>query len=215
MIKKIYQYYYIYKTTNQINGKFYIGMHCTDNLNDGYIGSGTQLKRSIIKHGKENFKREILEFLPNKEELIKREKEIINEEVLNDPNSMNLQPGGGGGLTTDEHKRKFFRAGGLATLELLKQYRENHLEKMKTDKEYRELYVSKLKGGNNYWLGKHHNDETKKKIGESNSIKQKGTLNSQFGTCWITNGIENKKVKKEDTIPEGWELGRTLPKKYF
>ena len=213
MRKKIYQYYYIYKTTNQINGKFYIGMHCTDNLNDGYIGSGTQLKRSIIKHGKENFKREILEFLPNKEELIKREKEIINEEVLNDPNSMNLQPGGGGGLSGEEHQRKFFRAGGLATLHLLKQYRENHLDKLKNDEEYREFYLSTLKGGNNYWLGKHHKDESKKKIGESNSIKQKGDLNSQFGTCWITDGFENKKVKKEDAIPEGWVLGRILTPK--
>ena len=71
MSKKIHQHYYIYKTTNLINGKYYFGMHCTDNLNDGYIGSGTQLKRSIIKHGKENFKTEILEFLPTKEELIK------------------------------------------------------------------------------------------------------------------------------------------------
>jgi len=215
MRKKIYRYYYIYKTTNQINGKFYIGMHCTDNLNDGYIGSGTQLKRSIIKHGKENFKREILEFLQNKEELIKREKELINEEVLNDPNSMNLQPGGGGGLSGEEHQRKFFRAGGLATLHLLKQYRENHLDKLKNDEEYREFYLSTLKGGNNYWLGKHHKEESKNKIGKSNSIKQKGDLNSQFGTCWITDGFENKKVKKEDAIPEGWELGRTLPKKYF
>jgi hypothetical protein len=190
-------------------------MHCTDNLNDGYIGSGTQLKRSIIKHGKENFKREILEFLQNKEELIKREKELINEEVLNDPNSMNLQPGGGGGLSGEEHQRKFFRAGGLATLHLLKQYRENHLDKLKNDEEYREFYLSTLKGGNNYWLGKHHKEESKNKIGKSNSIKQKGDLNSQFGTCWITDGFENKKVKKEDAIPEGWELGRTLPKKYF
>jgi hypothetical protein len=214
MIKKIYKHYYIYKTTNLINGKYYFGMHCTDNLNDGYIGSGTQLKRSIIKHGKENFKTEILEFLPTKEELIKREKEIINEEILNDPNSMNLQPGGGGGLTTDEHKRNFFRAGGLATLHLLKKYRENHFNKMKSDIEYRKKYIDKIKG-NRSWLGKNHKEETKNKIGVANSIKQKGDLNSQFGTCWITNGTENKKVKKEDTIPEGWKLGRTLPKKIF
>lgn len=215
MIKKVYKFYYIYKTRNLVNGKFYIGMHSTDNLNDGYMGSGAQLKRSIIKHGKENFKTEILEFLPNKEELIKREKEIVNEEILNDPKSMNLQPGGGGGLTTDEHKTKFFRAGGLATLHLLKEYRKNHLDKLKNDEEYREFYLNKLKGGNKYWEGKHHKDESKKKIGDANSIKQKGDLNSQFGTCWITNGTENKKVKKEDTIPEGWKLGRTLPKKIF
>ena len=209
MSKKIYKYYHIYKTTNLINGKFYFGMHCTNNLNDGYIGSGKYLKSSINKYGKENFVTEILEFLPNREELIKREKEIINEEVLKDPNSMNLQPGGGGGLSGEEHKRKFHKAGGAATTHLLKKYSKIHLEKLKTDEKYREFYITKLKETNNhYWLGKHLDDETKKKIGAANSIKQKGTLNSQFGTCWITDGIKNKKIKKEDTLPEGWRLGR-------
>lgn len=207
MSNNAHRYFYIYKTTNLINGKFYIGMHTTSNLNDGYIGSGKHLKSSIKKYGKENFKKEILEFLPNKQELIKREREIINEEILNDPNSMNLQLGGGGGLSSEEHKRKFHRAGGISTKHLLEQYRENHLTKMKTDIVYREKYIDKLKGNQN-WLGKHHNDEAKKKIGEANSIKQKGILNSQFGTCWITNGTENKKIKKEDTLPEGWRLGR-------
>lgn len=195
-------------TTNLINGKFYFGMHSTDNLNDGYIGSGKHLKSSVKKYGKENFACEILEFLPNREELIKREKEIISEEILKDPKSMNLQPGGGGGLTTDEHKRKFHQAGGIATKHLLKKYREIHFEKLKTDEEYRKFYLDKLKGGNNYWLGKNHKEESKKKIGATNSVKQKGKSNSQFGTRWITNGIENKKIKKEDILPEGWKYGR-------
>jgi len=212
MSKKIYQYYYIYKTINVINGKYYIGMHSTDNLNDGYIGSGTHLKRSIIKYGKQNFKTEILEFLSTKEELIKREKEIINEDILNDPNSMNLQPGGGGGLSGEEHKRKFLHAGGMSALPRLEKYREIHLHKMKTDIEYRERCLDKIRG-NKSFEGKHHRDESKKKIGEANSIKQKGNLNSQFGTCWITNGIENKKLKNGNTIPENWVLGRILTPK--
>ena len=183
-------------------------MHCTDNLNDGYIGSGKHLKSSIKKYGKENFTCEILEFLQNRKELIKREKEIINEEILKDPNSMNLQPGGGGGLTTDEHKHNFHSAGGKSTIHLLKKYRDTHIEKLKTDETYRKFYKDKLKGGNNYWLGKNHKDESKKKIGVANSIKQQGQSNSQFGTRWITNGIQNKKIKKDDTLPEGWRLGR-------
>ena len=211
MSEKIYKYYYIYKTTNLINGKYYYGMHSTDNLNDGYMGSGTHLKRSFEKYGKENFNTEILEFLSNKQELLKREKEIINEEVLNDSKSMNLQPGGGGGLSGEEHKKKFNSAGGKATIHLLKKYRENHIFNLKNDFEYRKKYLDKIKNNLN-WVGRTHKEESKIKIGLANSIKQKGEGNSQFGTCWITNEIDSIKIKKGDEIPEGWKLGRKMKK---
>ena len=55
-------------------------------------------------------------------------------------------------------------------------------------------------------------EESKIKIGYTNSIKQLGTNNSQYGSCWITNGLENKKISKDDTIPSGWHLGRTIQK---
>ena len=49
------KYHYIYKTTNLINQHYYIGMHSTNNLEDGYIGSGKKLWSQISYHGKENF----------------------------------------------------------------------------------------------------------------------------------------------------------------
>ena len=60
------------------------------------------------------------------------------------------------------------------------------------------------------WTGKKHKEETKKLIGEKNSINQLGNKNSQFGTCWITNGNENKKIKKDNEIPNGWKIGRKI-----
>ena len=54
------KHYLVYQTTNLLNGKIYIGQHQTDNLNDGYIGSGIELNQDIKKFGKDNFKREIL-----------------------------------------------------------------------------------------------------------------------------------------------------------
>ena len=62
-------YYFIYKTTNKINQKYYYGAHSTHNLNDGYLGSGTALKKAISKYGRENFYREIVEMCDNEEDM--------------------------------------------------------------------------------------------------------------------------------------------------
>ena len=53
-------FYTVYKTTNLINSKIYVGLHVTSNLEDDYLGSGSQLKSAVKKYGKENFKRETL-----------------------------------------------------------------------------------------------------------------------------------------------------------
>ena len=60
------------------------------------------------------------------------------------------------------------------------------------------------------FTGKKHTEETKIKIGLVTSKAQKGEGNSQFGTCWITNGTDNKKHKKGEVLPEGWWLGRII-----
>jgi hypothetical protein len=58
---------------------------------------------------------------------------------------------------------------------------------------------------------KNHSDETKRKIGKSNAIKQSGEKNSQFGTCWINKDGINKKIKKEDiSLWQGWLQGRKM-----
>ena len=63
-----------------------------------------------------------------------------------------------------------------------------------------------------FWLNKKHKEESKQKIGFKNSINQKGIKNSQYGTCWITDGEKNKKIYKEDLIPSGWIKGRKMKK---
>jgi hypothetical protein len=185
-------------------------MHSTPDLDDGYLGSGKRLKSSVKKYGEENFKREILEFFESRDLLKKREAELVNDDLLKDPKCMNLQHGGGGGFSSEEHKLKCLTKG-----------RNTFQEKIKTDKDLldqykengRKLFLECWKDGRfkQYdWNGHQHKKETKIQIGKSNSISQSGSKNSQYETHWITNGKENKKISKTDLIPDGWKLGRKI-----
>ena len=89
-------YYIIYKTTNVINGKIYIGQHVTSKLNDGYLGSGHYLWRAINKHGKENFIREILYEFDNEIDMNNKEIELVNEEFVKRSDTYNVALGGQG-----------------------------------------------------------------------------------------------------------------------
>lgn len=92
--------YYVYKTINDINGKFYIGVHqSTDIENDPYYGSGRNLKRAIKKYGKKNFHREILFEFDTSEEAYQKEIEIVNCDFLKEfaGKIYNISPGGYGG----------------------------------------------------------------------------------------------------------------------
>jgi len=91
-------YHYIYKTTNLINGKYYIGVRSNkDPWNDVYIGSGVAIRDAIKKYGKENFNKEILSFHSSREEAYCTESLIVSQETVDDKNSYNMKCGGMGG----------------------------------------------------------------------------------------------------------------------
>ena len=85
----------IYKTTNKVNGKYYIGMQNTDD--DSYLGSGLALIRAIKKYGKHSFMKEVLHTCSDKHEAARLEAEIVTEDVVNDPMCYNMKLGGMGG----------------------------------------------------------------------------------------------------------------------
>jgi hypothetical protein len=89
------KYNYFYRIENLINGKFYYGVHKTDNLEDGYVGSGIRISKAIKKYGIENFKKENLLFFDTYDEALEYEIETINEELLLDPSCYNIAHGGG------------------------------------------------------------------------------------------------------------------------
>lgn len=208
MARKEKKYHFIYKTTNILSGRYYIGMHSTDNLDDGYLGSGDRLRLAVRKHGKENFEREILEFVNSRVDLRNRESEIITLDEIAKVDCMNLVVGGGG-FMLDEFHYKCAKAGGNV-----------HAEKMKTDEIYCERVIKTVtdnlkkahqEGKIKYdtFTGKKHSEKTKEKMSNKAKLRT-GDKNSQYGSCWITNGKESKKIMRGDDIPEGWYLGRKM-----
>lgn len=89
-------YNYFYKITNNINNKFYYGVHCTNNLNDGYMGSGVLINKAYKKYGKENFTKEIIKYFNTWEDAYEYEAQIVTEELVKDHQCYNLKPGGAG-----------------------------------------------------------------------------------------------------------------------
>jgi len=184
-------------------------MHSTNDLEDGYLGSGKQLWHSIRKYGKENHKREILEYFSDRESLRKREEEIITEDFIKDKMCMNLCLGLGWTKETSikgherqrwlrendskwvEHKRK------VQSLSMKKQYEDGIRE--------RKFHYSRI--------GKKTSKETKEKLSQSLKGKNAGEKNGCFGTKWIYN--EDLKILKQCKIEElekylaidGWKLG--------
>jgi hypothetical protein len=218
MPRKKKRYHFIYKTTNLLSGKYYIGMHSTDNLEDGYMGSGKRLRYSLNKYGKENHKVEILEFFGSREELAEREKEIVNLNEIAKEDCINLKVGGEGGLGFVSLSA--CTKGGLIAGNIIK-------KRIESDSEFREKTLATLHNNmKNIWktpeiakkiltnleLGRgKHSEEYKKKLSSIKKGTGMGQSNSQYGTCWITNGKENKKIKKNETenhINCGWRLGR-------
>ena len=92
-------FYYLYKITNTVNNKIYIGVHQTKDMNDGYFGSGTNLRRAIKKYGKDKFIKEILEYFENEESMLAREKEVVNEDFVKSATTYNINVGGRGSFS--------------------------------------------------------------------------------------------------------------------
>lgn len=192
--------YYTYKTTNLINGCYYFGKHVQNNGKiDNYIGSGKILRLAIKKYGKENFKKEIIEFYSSLEDLAQGEKELISKEHLESADCYNLKPGGEGGIPYGDH-HPFFG----------KKHSPESKKKMSDAKIGVKHPQSRNDQKSIYTTGRKHTEESKKKMSTvkkermTDEIKQKIRI-AQIGINkphFIGNKFSAKKIRclNNDTI---------------
>ena len=90
------KHYLVYQITNLVNDKIYIGIHSTDDVDDGYMGSGRLMKLAIKTYGIRNFKKEILFDFDNPEEMILKESELVDRKFIARKDVYNIILGGVG-----------------------------------------------------------------------------------------------------------------------
>lgn len=206
------KFHYIYKIT-RFDGKYYIGMHSTDNLDDGYFGSGKRLWYSINYHGKDKHIKEILEFLPDRESLTAREKELVCKELIEDILCMNLKVGGTGGWNLSAEKQAIGRLSGASKggrASCLKMTREERSSRVKKAwKKYPDKFYKSSLIGIAAMASESANQKRKDTL--SRIHHQQGEKNSSFGTCWMIKDEKALKVKKEqidEYLLLGYRRGR-------
>lgn len=221
-------FYTVYKTTNKINNKFYIGVHQTNDLNDDYMGSGSILKDAIKNYGIENFEKEILFLLNSPKAMYEKEKEIVTEELVKDKNCYNIKIGGEG-LINNKNNMDSSNAvlAGKKSVEIRRKLRNDLVwsiklkhnlsiaQKIRYSKETQEYKNNITKPMTNYWINNKHSEETKIKMRETAKGKNCGIQNPNYGKCWIYN--ENFKINKliykndlNNWLSDGWIVGRKL-----
>lgn len=191
---------YIYKTTNLVNNKIYIGQTIHDDPK--YLGGGRLIKMAIKKYGRENFLKEILETCSKRENLSEREIYWIKKFNSRDPKiGYNMAEGGASFYVTEESKKKVseslkgkyvgenaFRYGIRLTEEHKKIISESNSGKKLSDETRKKMSESNL--------GKKFSDETRKKISESHAGKilsnehKEKIGNSLVGRVYLEESIE-------------------------
>lgn len=220
-----YKYNYFYKITNMKNGDFYYGVHSTNDLNDGYMGSGKKLRMSYKEHGIKNFSKEILKFFDSRKELLEYERMVVNRDMILDPCCYNLCIGG----VSDSNPCEFLFVYSRDDVDFKKRLKISRKEYNNNKDKYVLKHIGyapyKDSSGNHFylkntdplikelnlvhiWTGLEHSLETREKI----RCSQKNNYKSKNIRVWINNkkGVV-KYVRESDLnkfLDEGWELGR-------
>jgi hypothetical protein len=204
-------YYIVYKTTNKLNSKTYIGVHSQDDpdIFDGYLGSGKSLWNSIKKYGESNFIRETLFVFDNDKTAYEKEAELVTEDFCKLKSNYNIIPGGQIPPSHKNVKRSTTSKSkiSIANIERWKnpEYKKNIADKISASWKNRivsdetKFKMSQIRK-NRKW-----SDEVKAKIGKSNeaqrkiyiieNIKTNETIHSTLIDLCATNNLNLATVK--------------------
>ena len=178
-------YYLIYKTTNTTNGKIYIGMHQTENLDDAYLGSGTLLKRALKKYGSQQFTKEVLFVFDTFDEMKAKEREIVDEAFVNRDDTYNLNVGGEGGwyranqTYTAEQRKELSRMGAAAMAQMRVSDPDMSARLRAVSSQNGKLAVANGHLRHQDFTGKKHTETSKQKMRGSQAGKHVGVANVQ------------------------------------
>jgi group I intron endonuclease len=214
---RTFSYYIIYETTCIVNSKTYIGCHATDNIDDGYMGSGKLLLAAFKKYGRKNFKRTVLHIYTNPQDMFSKEKELVNDEFVSSASSYNLVPGGSGGFKIQDpddwrEKLKASRKGKTPAAGLI--HSEETKRKISASLKGKSAWNKGLPGT---WAGKSHSNESKQKISISKKGQSSGEKNPMYGKSavagrkWYNDGKHTYYLFPSDPATSNLTLGR-LPK---
>ena len=194
---KLFYTYLIYLTNKKssLYGHIYYGKHITTNILDGYVGSGTILKKYLKKYPNDYYKK-ILNLYSTEEELNKAEYDLIHPH-LNKFYCINLIEGGHGGAQ-----------GKISSTKI-----SNKLKGIpKTYKAGYNFYNNGRtnKGENNPFYGKTHTLESKKIMSEKRIEHLKLNIPFQTGKKWVNNGVEQTYIDVsllDKYLSNGYHLG--------
>lgn len=201
--------YYVYKITNKLNGKWYIGKRKHKSpYDDSYMGSGKLIKEAIKKYGVNSFIKEILDIFDNNDDAAKFEASLVTKQTISTAMSYNMHEGGHGGFAhlndgSKKHKERCKKASKKSNGRNHPNWGKNKFKKgdkrtIEISKTANEIKKEDIK----------NNPEKYKKIYSLLSEKQKNN-NSMKNRCWCVpvetkDYNKDKKVYLKTEIPKGW-----------
>ena len=207
-----HKFHYTYKITRpNIDDSYYYGVHSTNNVDDGYLGSGLIICRSIQKYGVEQHHKEILKFYDTRTEAFEAEAELVNDACISDPRCLNLVRGGKQSIN--------FNSSGMIVVH--HPDRSNYILINKNEKD---VYLSqgfKLGKTDQFKNAKHMSDGTQTKIVKSNEVQKfldqgwffvSRNVKTKHGKIELIKDGQTKCFDEEDAytkiVNDGWELKR-------